>query len=127
MDPVVLFRDLGLPVALIVYFLWEAQRVAQKIETIHQDRLDREREYNETYRSLAARGIMVVDKNNTINERVLQALELKESEEETRVLKAFDPSDVTTPPIENRSLTEDETTRHRQAVEKLKHRSPRPS
>jgi hypothetical protein len=125
-DPVVLIRDLGLPIALIIYFLWEAQRVAQKIETIHQDRLDREREYNESYRSLGARIIMVVDKNNIVNERVLQALELKEAEEETRVIKAFDPSDVSTPPVENREFTEEETTRHRQAKDLIKHRSPRP-
>lgn len=125
MDPVALFREFGLQVALIIYFLWEAQRVAQKIELIHQDRLDREREFSESYRSQVARVITVVDKNNTINERVLQALELKESEEETRVMNAFDPSDVTTPPVENRSMTEDESTRHRHAKELLKHRSPR--
>lgn len=127
MELIPIVRDLGFPIALVIYFLWEASRVAKRIDAIQEDRLVREREFAESFRSLVSKNIAVVDKNNTINERILQTLELKEAEEETRIIRAFDPSSVLTPPIENRPLTDDESTRHRAAIERIKHRSPRPS
>jgi hypothetical protein len=126
MDLLPFLERFGFPVALVIYFLWEAGRIAKRIEKIQEDRIEREREFAEQYRSHCTRVLQVVDKTNTILERVLLHLDLNEKDEDTRVLRAFEPIDVSTPPAENRKMTEDETTRHRQAKELLKHRSPRP-
>lgn len=122
MDILPIVRDLGFPVALVIYFLWEAHRVAERIESIQQDRLDREREFADQYRQLASRVIQVVDRSNTVVSRVNEHLELDVQEEETRVIRAFEPVAALEPQSDPCVNSGDESTRSRQQ----KHRSPRP-
>lgn len=137
MDILPLARDLGFPIALVVYLLWQERRfldqakkeydsVVKRINELQCDRLTEERRQADQYRALAARILMVVDKNNTALERIKLYLDLKEQEEETRIIKAFEPADVTTPPIENRACTSEEVHRLQQAKDHIRHRSPRP-
>ncbi len=97
MDVLPIMERFGFPVALVIYFLWSAHKVAANINEIQEQRIKREQEFATTYGSLVKKITQVMEKTNTVVERVGAELNLKASKEETKVIEAFEPSMIDTP------------------------------
>ena len=125
MDFLPIFERLGMPLAFAVYFLLETRRVMRNVDKLQEEQLKYAREDAEMYRHLVMKVVAVVERTNTIIEAVKPLLEETAQREDTRILHAFEPSEILTPPVHNRTLTDEEAERHHSAIERLRERNQR--
>ena len=108
MDLSNIIRDVGFPIAMVAYLLWQERRFldqAKKEHDLIRKQLDAVQQagqsvvmhYSEAYRALAVRIMMVVEKNNALLQIIKEIHERNIQDADTSAIrKAFAPTpDIT--------------------------------